>query len=95
MAVRISMSRWQARILYWYLVFGRSLFGQRLHSWYTHSQVEATDVEDLGIFDLLPDALLLQVLELVVVRSSEIGAQRTVVAGDDNTAATGGRLLVI
>lgn len=57
--------------------------------------MEATDVEDLGVLDLLPDAVLLQVVDLVVVGSSEVGAERAVVASDDDTAAAGGRLLVV
>jgi hypothetical protein len=78
-----------------YLVLRSSLLGKRLDGWYTNGQVEATDVEDLRILDLLPDAVLLQVLDLVVVGSRQVGAERTVVAGDDDTAATSGRLLVV
>jgi hypothetical protein len=78
-----------------HLVLSSSLLGQRLDSRYTDSQVEPTDVEDLRVLDLLPDALLLQVLELVVVGSSEVGAEGAVVAGDDNTAATSGSLLIV
>lgn len=89
------MSRFQVRFWSSYLVFSGSLLGQRLDSWNTDSQVESADVKDLGILDLFPDALLLQVLELVVVRSGEVCAQGTVVASDDNTAATGGRLLIV
>jgi hypothetical protein len=57
--------------------------------------VEATNVEDLRVLDLLPDTLLLQMLELVVVGSSEVSAHGAVVAGDDHTAATSGSLLVV
>jgi hypothetical protein len=78
-----------------YLVLSGSLLGQRLDGWYTDGQVETTDVEDLRVLNLLPDALLLQVLELVVVGSSEIGAHGAVVAGDHNTAATSRSLLVV
>ena len=78
-----------------YLVFSGSFRSERLDGWHADSQVEATDIEDLRILDLLPDALLLQVLDLVVVGGSEIGAHGAVVAGDDNTAATSGSLLVV
>ena len=57
--------------------------------------MEATDVEKLGILDLLPDALLLQMLDLVVVRSRKIGAKRAVVASDDDTAAACRCLLIV
>lgn len=78
-----------------HLVLRGSLLSQSFNGRYTDRQVEATDVEDLSVLDLLPDALRLQVLHLVVVGSREIGAQRAVVAGNDNTAATGWGLLVI
>jgi hypothetical protein len=78
-----------------YLVLSGSFLSKRLDGWHADSQVEATNVEDLSILDLLPDALLLQVLDLVVVGGSEIGAHGAVVAGDNNTAATRGSLLVV
>ena len=55
----------------------------------------ASHVKDLCILYLLPDLVLLQMLNLVVVGGREIGAKRAVVAGDDNTAAACGRLLVV
>lgn len=78
-----------------YLVLGSSLLSQCLDSRHADGQVEAADVEDLGILDLLPDVVLLQMVDLVVVRSSEVGAHGAVVASDDNTAATSRSLLVV
>lgn len=57
--------------------------------------METTNVEDLGVLDLLPDVILLQVLKLVVVRSSQVGAHRAVVASDDDTTTTSGSLLIV
>lgn len=51
------------------------------------SEVEATDVVHLGVLDELPDLGLLQVVQVVVVGSTEVGAQASVVASDDGTAA--------
>lgn len=56
------------------------------------SEVVATDVVVLGALDQLPDVLSLQVLEVVVVGSTQVGAETAVVAGDDDTAASGGHL---
>lgn len=78
-----------------YFVLGGSLLSQCLDGWYADGQVEATDVEDLGVLNLLPDVLLLQVVDLVVVGSSEVGAHGAVVAGNDNTTATSGSLLIV
>ena len=52
----------------------------------------AADVDDLGALSERPDLGLLQVLEVIVVRGIERGAQRPVVAGDDNTAPPSGHL---
>lgn len=49
--------------------------------------MEATDVVHLGVLDELPDLGLLQVVQVVVVGSTEVGAQASVVASDDGTAA--------
>jgi hypothetical protein len=57
--------------------------------------VETTNVVNLGVLDLLPDVVLLQVLQLVVVGGSKICAERAVVASDDDTAAASGGLLVV
>ena len=78
-----------------YLVLSSGLLSQCLNSRNADSQVEATNVVDLGVFDLLPDVVLLQVLKLVVVGGSKICAERAVVASDDDTAAAGGGLLVV
>ena len=57
--------------------------------------METTNVVNLGVLNLLPDVVLLQVLKLVVVGGSKICAERAVVASDDDTAATSGGLLVV
>lgn len=49
----------------------------------------ATNVVHLGILNEAPDLRLLQVVEVVVVRSTEISTQTSVVAGNDNAAAAG------
>ncbi len=56
------------------------------------SEVVASDVVGLGVLHKLPNLGLLQVLEVVVVGSAELGAHASVVSGDDNTAATSGLL---
>jgi hypothetical protein len=78
-----------------YLVLSSSLLGESLDSGYADSQMETTNVVDLGVLDLLPDVLLFQVLKLVVVGGSEVGAERTVVASDDDATATSRGLLVV
>lgn len=57
-------------------------------------EVEASDVEDLGVLNKSPNLRLLQVLQVVLVGGIKSGAKRPVVAGDDSTAPTG-RLLRI
>lgn len=52
------------------------------------SEVVTTNVVHLSILNEAPDLGLLQVLEVIVVSSTEISAQASVVAGNDNTAAT-------
>jgi hypothetical protein len=54
--------------------------------------VVATDVVGLGVLDEGPDIGALQVLQVVVVGSAQLGAHAAVVAGDDNAAAAGGDL---
>lgn len=54
--------------------------------------MEATNVEDIGVLGQSPNLGLLQVLDVVVVGGTEVGAQGAVVAGDDGAAATGGLL---
>jgi hypothetical protein len=55
-------------------------------------KVVSTDVVELSRLDQLPDVITLQVLEIVVVRSTEIGAQTAVVASNDDTTLAGGNL---
>lgn len=52
-------------------------------------EVVATNVVHLGILNEAPDLRLLQVVEVVVVRSTKISTQTSVVAGNDNAAAAG------
>lgn len=52
-------------------------------------EVVTADVDGLGVLNQAPDLGSLQVLNLVVVGSSEISAHATVVAGDDDTATSG------
>ena len=75
------------------LVLGSGLLGESQDGGDRDGQVVTTDKVDLGLLDEVP--VLLQVLNLVAVGSSEIGAHATVVAGDDDTAATGGLLVVV
>lgn len=49
--------------------------------------MEATDVVDLGVLNQAPDLRLLQVIEVVVVGGTQVGAEGSVVAGDDGAAA--------
>lgn len=53
------------------------------------SEVVSTDVVELSTLDQSPDVLTLQVLEVVVVGSTEVSAERAVVASDDYTALSG------
>jgi hypothetical protein len=56
--------------------------------------VVSTDIVDLGFLDQRPNLGLLEVLKLVLVGSSEVGAHAAVMASDDNTALTGGLGLI-
>lgn len=53
-------------------------------------EVVTADIVDLGALDEAPDLGLLQVVQVVVVRGAQIGAETPVVAGDDDTTAAGG-----
>jgi hypothetical protein len=75
------------------LVLGSGLLGEGQDGGDRDGQVVTTDKVDLGLLDEVP--VLLQVLDLVAVGSSEIGAHATVVASDDDTAATGGLFVVV
>lgn len=46
------------------------------------------DVDGLGVLNQAPDLRSLQVLNLVLVGSGEVGAHAAVVAGDDDTATS-------
>lgn len=48
------------------------------------------DIVDLGALDEAPDLGLLEVVQIVVVRGAQVGAETPVVAGDDDAAAAGG-----
>lgn len=78
-----------------YLVLGSGLLSQREDGGHADSQMVATDIVELGVLNKLPDLRLLQVVQLVEVGSSQVGAQRAVVSSDDDTAAAGGGLLVV
>lgn len=60
-----------------------------LASFILTGEVVAANVEDLGILNQGPDLGLLQVVQTVVVGSTEVSAETAVVAGDDNTASAG------
>ena len=77
-----------------YLVLSGSLLTKGKNGGNTDSQVVATDVVILGLLDQRPDLGLLEVLKLVLVGSSEVGAHAAVVASDDNTTLAGGLGLV-
>ena len=51
-------------------------------------KVEATDVKELSVLNEAPDLGLLQVVKVVVVGSTKVGAQAAVVASDDDAATT-------
>jgi hypothetical protein len=48
--------------------------------------VETTDVVDLSVLNELPDLGLLQMVKIIVVGSTEVSAQASVVTSDDGTA---------
>lgn len=48
------------------------------------------DIVDLGALNEAPDLGLLEVVQVVVVRGAQVGAETPVVAGDDDAAAAGG-----
>lgn len=52
-------------------------------------EVETTDIVRVGILNQAPDLGLLQVVEVIVVSSTEISAERAGLASDNDTAATG------
>jgi hypothetical protein len=72
-----------------YLVLCRGLLAKSDDSGHADSQVVSTDVVDLGLLNQRPDLGLLEVLNLVLVGSSKVGAHAAVVASDNNTTLTG------
>lgn len=64
-----------------------SLLGELHDGWRADGEVVATNIVDIGVLDEAPDLGLLQVVQVVVVGSAELSAQRAVVTSDDNTAA--------
>lgn len=77
-----------------YLVLSSSLLTKGNNGGHADSQVVTTDVVELGLLDQRPDLGLLEVLELVLVGGSEVGAHAAVVASDDNTTLTSGLGLI-
>jgi hypothetical protein len=55
-------------------------------------EVVAADIVGLGVLDEGPDVGALQVLQVIVVGGTQLGAHAAVVAGDDDAAAAGGDL---
>ena len=53
-----------------------------------------TNIVHLCLLNQRPDLWLLQVLDVVKIGGGEISAERAVLAGDDNTASTGGLLVI-
>lgn len=51
--------------------------------------METTNVVDLGVLNELPDLRLLQVINIIMVGSTKVGAETSVVAGDDGTTSAG------
>jgi hypothetical protein len=56
--------------------------------------VVSTNIVELSLLDEGPDVRLLQVVDLVLVRSSKVGAHAAVVASNDHTALAGGLFVV-
>lgn len=77
-----------------YLVLSSSLLTKGNDGGHADSQVVTTDVVELGLLDQRPDLGLLEVLKLVLVGGSEVGAHAAVVASDDNTTLTSGLGLI-
>jgi hypothetical protein len=76
------------------LVLSSGLLTKSDDGGHTDSQMVATDIVELCLLNQRPDLRLLQVLDLVLVGSSEVGAHAAVVASDDNTTLTGGLGLI-
>jgi len=77
-----------------YLVLSSSLLGKSQDSRNGDGQVVSTNVVDLSLLDQIPDLRLLQVLGLVLISGSKVGAHAAVMASDDDTALAGGLNIV-
>ncbi len=53
-------------------------------------EMETTNIVEVGVLGKLPDLGLLEMFDVVEVGGAEVGAERTVRAGDDGAAAAGG-----
>ena len=71
------------------LVVLGGLLGNGLDGLGADGEVVTADVDGLGLLNQAPDLRLLQVVNLVVVGSSEVGAHAAVVSSDDDTATSG------
>lgn len=78
-----------------YLVLRCRLLCQSQDGRHADGQVVSTHIVELGVLHLFPDLRLLQMLQLVLVRGSQICTQRAIVARDDDAAATRRSFLVI
>lgn len=70
------------------LVVLGGLLGDGLDGLRADGEVVTADVDGLGLLNQAPDLGLLQVVNLVVVSSGEVGAHATVVTSDDDTATS-------
>jgi hypothetical protein len=82
-------------LLWTYLVLACSLLGEGEDGRYAHGHMVATNIVELCVLNQLPYLRLLQVVQLVQVGSGEVGAERAIVSGDNDTAAAGRRLVVV
>lgn len=73
-----------------YLVRRSSLLSKSQDGRNRDRQVVTTNIVDLSLLNLRPDLRQLQVLELVLVGGSKVGAHAAVVAGNDDTTLAGG-----
>ena len=71
------------------LVAAGSLLGELHDGRRADGEVVTTDIVNLSVLDEGPDLGLLQVLKVVVVGGTELGAHGAVVASNDNTATAG------
>lgn len=77
-----------------YLVLSSGLLSKSQDGRNGDRQVVSTNVVNLSLLNQIPDLRLLQVLGLVLVSGSKVGAHAAVVAGDDDTALAGGLYIV-